>query len=113
MLKVPMKATPEESAWLYHEIGRCHIELGDCSSALEYGQKSLACASEAEDNRWKLNANVLIAQAQGMVSSDRVYSNSTEAKDGDLQEAVANFEQAKVLAEGLSDERAGVCHRMQ
>ena len=28
--KLPMTKTPLETTWLYHEIGRCHLELGQC-----------------------------------------------------------------------------------
>lgn len=26
--KIPLAKTPLETTWLYHEIGRCHLELG-------------------------------------------------------------------------------------
>ncbi len=61
-----MSKSPLESTWLYHEIGRCHLELGNYEKAKEYGEKSLASAQEADDPVWQLNATVLIAQAEGM-----------------------------------------------
>lgn len=27
--KLPLAKTPLEQTWLYHEIGRCHLELGE------------------------------------------------------------------------------------
>jgi uncharacterized protein HemY len=54
-----------ESTWLYHEIGRCYLELSHYEEAKEYGEKSLKAAEEADDELWQLNASVLIAQANG------------------------------------------------
>ncbi len=62
---MPLSKSPLESTWLYHEIGRCHLELGNYEKAKEYGEKSLASAQEADDPVWQLNATVLIAQAEG------------------------------------------------
>ena len=68
--KPPLAKSPLESTWLYHEIGRCHLELGHFEKAKEYGEDSLKAANEAEDEVWQLNASVLIAQAEG---SDLVF----------------------------------------
>lgn len=65
MEKMPLVKSPLEGTWLYHEIGRCHLELKNFQDAKEYGQKSLAAAQEADDQVWQLNATVLIAQAEG------------------------------------------------
>lgn len=54
-----------ESTWLYHEIGRCFLELGKFEQAREYGEKSLTAAEDAEDPGWQLHASVMIAQAHG------------------------------------------------
>lgn len=67
MEKMPLIKTPLESTWLFHEIGRCHLELKNFQDAKEYGQKSLAAAQEADDQVWQLNATVLIAQAEGKI----------------------------------------------
>ena len=56
--------TSEQSTWLYHELGRCQLELGNLSEAREFGEKSLAAANESQDQMWQLNASVLIAQAE-------------------------------------------------
>ena len=63
--KLPDSKSALESTWLYHEIGRCHLELGHHTDALEYGYKSLDSAVIANDDVWNLNAHVLIAQSQG------------------------------------------------
>lgn len=65
MEKIALVKSPLEGTWLYHEIGRCHLELKNFQDAKEYGQKSLAAAQEADDQVWQLNATVLIAQAEG------------------------------------------------
>ena len=63
--KLPMSKSPLESTWLYHEIGRCNLELGSYKEAKDFGEKSSAAANEADDKMWQLNATVLIAQAEG------------------------------------------------
>ena len=62
--KVPLLKTPEEGTWLYHELGRCRMELEDYTGARDLGEKSLASAREAQDQMWQLNASVLVAQAE-------------------------------------------------
>lgn len=64
--------TPEESAWLYHELGRCQLELHDYSKAVDYGKKSLNAARESCDQMWQLNASMLIAQAQSKHTQSHV-----------------------------------------
>jgi len=64
-MKLPMVESAEESTWLFHEIGRCHLELGNFEEAEEYGEKSLGSAEQAQDTQWQLNATVLKAQSQG------------------------------------------------
>jgi len=66
-MKLPMVESAEESTWLFHEIGRCHLELGNFEEAEEYGEKSLGSAEQAQDTQWQLNATVLKAQSQGTV----------------------------------------------
>ena len=63
--KLPLSKSALESTWLYHEIGRCHLEMGKYDQAQEYGEKSLKAAQEADDGVWQLNASVLVAQSQG------------------------------------------------
>lgn len=57
--------TSEESAWLFHDIGRCYCELGKWQEAKEYGEKSLTAARDAKDEMWQLNASVMIGQSEG------------------------------------------------
>jgi hypothetical protein len=63
--KLPMSKSALESTWLYHEIGRCFLELDDNEKAKDYGERSMAAAEEAQDDVWQLNSCVLIAQSQG------------------------------------------------
>ena len=67
MEKLPLSKSVLESTWLYHEIGRCHLELKYYQDAKEFGQKSLAAAEQADDKVWQLNATVLEAQAEGNI----------------------------------------------
>ena len=62
--KLDLSKSALESTWLYHEIGRCHLEIENFSEALLFGEKSVSAAEEAQDDMWRLNATVLIAQAQ-------------------------------------------------
>ena len=62
--KLGLSKSALESTWLYHEIGRCHLEIENFSEALLFGEKSVSAAQEAQDDMWLLNATVLIAQAQ-------------------------------------------------
>ncbi|EDV21041.1 uncharacterized protein TRIADDRAFT_30804 [Trichoplax adhaerens] len=90
--KLPMKQTPLESTWLYHEIGRCHLELEHYVEARRYGEKSLANAEEAQDNEWQLNACVLIAQANVKLSN--------------IADAVEMFERGLEIAKVIGDKKA-------
>ena len=48
---------------MFHELGRCHLELEEPEKAREYGEKALAAARDSKDKMWELNASVLMAQA--------------------------------------------------
>ena len=54
-----MSKSALESTWLYHEIGRCYLEIGNYETAKSYGEKSKVAAEEAEDQMWQLQASVL------------------------------------------------------
>ena len=54
-----------EKTWLFHEIGRCYLELNNAEAAQNYGRKSLQSADEEGDVEWQLHATVLVAQAEG------------------------------------------------
>ncbi len=102
--KLPLVATEMEKAWLYHEVGRCYLELsrinclrpkqrdrvlknlfdkGNCEKAEEYGEASASAAESINDEVWQLNATVLIAQSQAKLGDV-----------GSLVDAVENFEKA-------------------
>ena len=70
MEKLPFCKSVLESTWLYHEIGRCHLELKYYQDAKEFGQKSSAAAEQADDKVWQLNATVLVGQAEGISFSE-------------------------------------------
>ncbi|KAM5134981.1 outer dynein arm-docking complex subunit 4 isoform 2-T2 [Mantella aurantiaca] len=78
--KIPVVTTNLEKTWLFHEIGRCYLELELLEDARNYGMKSQEEAEEAGDEEWQLNASVLLAQAQ--------------VKLKDYQSAIRNFEKA-------------------
>ncbi|XP_030896064.1 tetratricopeptide repeat protein 25 isoform X1 [Leptonychotes weddellii] len=78
--KIPLAKTTLEKTWLFHEIGRCYLELDQAWQAQHYGEKSQQCAEEEGDIEWQLNASVLVAQAQ--------------VKLRDFELAVSNFEKA-------------------
>lgn len=69
--KLPLLKTPEETTWLYHELGRCRMELQDYPTARDLGEKSLTAAREAQDQMWQLNASVLVAQAESKLTQHR------------------------------------------
>lgn len=62
--KIPMVCSSLEKAWLFHEIGWSYQELGRHEDAREYGVGSAAAADEIADEKWQINANVLVAQAE-------------------------------------------------
>lgn len=75
--------TPEgavHKSCLKHDIGRCYMELQQHSQALAYAQESLELAELANDDRWKMNARVLMAQihskTQLMENAIAVYSSA-------------------------------------
>ena len=66
-----------ERTWLYHEIGRCHLEQGNNSEAKEYGERALASAKTSEDDVWQLNALVLSAKAEGITQTSHRFFKLT------------------------------------
>ncbi|KAG8446675.1 hypothetical protein GDO86_014215 [Hymenochirus boettgeri] len=78
--KIPLANSSLEKTWLYHEIGRCYLELDQTTEAKDYGEKSQQEADVTEDIEWQLNSSVLVAQA--------------EVKLKDYKSAVINFEKA-------------------
>ncbi|XP_068274618.1 outer dynein arm-docking complex subunit 4 [Nyctibius grandis] len=90
--KIPMAKSSLEKTWLFHEIGRCYLELDKAEAAQNYGQKSLQSADEEGDAEWQLHATVLVAEAQ--------------VKLKDYQPAIKNFEKALEKAKLFHDEAA-------
>ncbi|NXB86301.1 TTC25 protein, partial [Vidua chalybeata] len=90
--KIPLAQSSLEKAWLFHEIGRCYLELDKAEVAQDYGQKSLQSADEEGDVEWQLHATVLVAQAQ--------------VKLKDYRSAILNFERALEKAKLVPSEAA-------
>ncbi|XP_062451760.1 outer dynein arm-docking complex subunit 4 [Rhea pennata] len=90
--KIPMAKSSLEKTWLFHEIGRCYLELNKAEEAQNYGEKSLQSADEEGDVEWQLNASVLVAQAQ--------------VKLKDYQAAIINFEKALEKAKLIHNDEA-------
>ncbi|KFP71786.1 Tetratricopeptide repeat protein 25, partial [Acanthisitta chloris] len=90
--KIPMTKSSLEKAWLFHEIGRCYLELDGAKAAQGYGEKSLQSADEEGDVEWQLHATMLVAQAQ--------------VKLKDYRSAIVSFERALEKAKLLSSEAA-------
>ncbi|XP_053550123.1 outer dynein arm-docking complex subunit 4 [Bombina bombina] len=90
--KIPLVTSSLEKTWLFHEIGRCYLELDMTDEAKDYGEKSQQAAEDSEDTEWQLNASVLVAQA--------------EVRLKDYRSAVTNFEKALEKAKMLHNEDA-------
>lgn len=68
--KIPLIRGGLEKTWLFHEIGRCHLELNRYKEARDYGVRSVAAADEIADEKWQINASVLVAQSESNSLSD-------------------------------------------
>ncbi|KAJ8364558.1 hypothetical protein SKAU_G00133890 [Synaphobranchus kaupii] len=90
--KIPLVCSSLEKTWLFHEIGRCYLELERFEEALDYGSRSLEAANETSDEKWQLNASVLVAQS--------------EVKLGNHNSGVEHFERALEWAKLLRDSPA-------
>ncbi|XP_043085613.1 outer dynein arm-docking complex subunit 4 [Puntigrus tetrazona] len=90
--KLPLVCGGLEKAWLFHEIGRCYLELKHYGEARNYGSRSLTAADDISDEKWQLNASVLMAQA--------------ELKLGNYKACVFHFERALDRAKLLQDDSA-------
>uniref|UniRef100_A0A8B9LEM1 Outer dynein arm-docking complex subunit 4 n=1 Tax=Astyanax mexicanus TaxID=7994 RepID=A0A8B9LEM1_ASTMX len=65
--RIPMVQEEQEKAWLFHEIGRCYLELQRHTEARDYGVRSLSMADDIGDEKWQLNASVLVAQLNSLI----------------------------------------------
>lgn len=90
--RVKLAKSGNESAWLYHNWGRCLLEQADFDGAENKGLAAHASALEVNDKQWQLNSKVLVAQAQ--------------LKSGKLDGAEASFNEALTLAKAVEDEVA-------
>ncbi|KAM6957638.1 outer dynein arm-docking complex subunit 4 [Aplochiton taeniatus] len=90
--KILLARSGLEKTWLFHEIGRCYLELKRYAEARDYGARSLAAADEIVDEKWQLNASVLVAQS--------------ELKLGNFKSSVSHFEKALDRAKLLQDDPA-------
>jgi len=90
--RVKLSKSGAESAWLFHNWGRCLLEESDFDAAQAKGKAALNAASEVGDKQWMLNAMVLVAQAQ--------------LKSRRLDESESSFKEALTLAESVEDQVA-------
>ncbi|XP_042248829.1 outer dynein arm-docking complex subunit 4 [Thunnus albacares] len=90
--KIPLIRGGLEKTWLFHEIGRCYLELNHHEEARDYGIRSVAAADEIADEKWQINANVLVAQS--------------ELKLGNFESCVSHFERALTHAKLQEDDSA-------
>ncbi|KAJ3332050.1 Tetratricopeptide repeat protein 25 [Blyttiomyces sp. JEL0837] len=81
-----------EQAWLLHDIGRCHLEMGRELKAKEMAEACAKIADSLKDRRWGLNAYVLLGQA--------------EVRGQKLANAEKSYITAQSYAEELNDSRA-------
>ncbi|XP_054464136.1 outer dynein arm-docking complex subunit 4 [Anoplopoma fimbria] len=89
---IPLAHGGLEKTWLFHEIGWCYLELNHHKEARDYGVRSVAAADEIADEKWQINANVLVAQS--------------ELKLGNFESCVSHFERALALAKLQDDDSA-------
>ncbi|KAJ3086050.1 Tetratricopeptide repeat protein 25 [Quaeritorhiza haematococci] len=82
-------ARERERVWCLHDLGRCHLELGDNDRALEFGERCVDCAATIGDLKWVMNGHVLVAQAR--------------ARKGELHHASQRFKLALNLAHDHGD----------
>lgn len=83
-----LPATAEaDRAWVLHEIGRSHLELGDGATALSFGEQARTAAAS---DQWRLNALLLVAQAHLLLKSSPA--------------AIEAFETARELAQKKADD---------
>lgn len=69
--RIPLIHSGLEKVWLFHEIGCFYLKLHHYEEAKEYAVLSVAEAAEVPDVKWKMNANVLMAQSECNPSSFR------------------------------------------
>lgn len=61
--RVSLSKTPMEKAYLFHEIGRCYLELGQFEISIHYASIAFEEAKLANDGNWKTNSLILLGQS--------------------------------------------------
>ncbi|XP_054861302.1 outer dynein arm-docking complex subunit 4 isoform X1 [Amphiprion ocellaris] len=90
--KIPLVYGALEKTWLFHGLGCCYLMLDRHDEAREFGLRSAAAADEAADEKWQINAHVLVAQS--------------ELKLGNFESSVFYFERALTHAKLQEDDSA-------
>ncbi|XP_078034414.1 outer dynein arm-docking complex subunit 4 [Augochlora pura] len=60
---------PIPLAWIRHEIGRCYLETGKYTLALQMALKCLEVAEEVNSTKWLLHGKLLLGQALAKLGS--------------------------------------------
>ncbi|XP_004434532.1 PREDICTED: tetratricopeptide repeat protein 25 [Ceratotherium simum simum] len=110
--KIPLAKTTLEKTWLFHEIGRCYLELDQPWQAQNYGEKSQQCAEEEGDIEWQLNASVLVAQAQVKLRDFEAAVNNFE-KALERAKIVHNNEAQQAIISALDDANKGIVEELK
>ncbi|XP_006156060.1 tetratricopeptide repeat protein 25 isoform X2 [Tupaia chinensis] len=110
--KIPLAKTTLEKTWLFHEIGRCYLELDQAWEAQNYGEKSQQCAEEEGDLEWQLNASVLVAQAQVKLRDFESAVNNFE-KALERAKIVHNNEAQQAIISALDDANKGIIEELK
>ncbi|KAJ1334367.1 hypothetical protein BSLG_008096 [Batrachochytrium salamandrivorans] len=59
-----MTDDPETRTWLLHDLGRCYLEIKGFEKAGDLGEASMILADSLNNDRWSLNARILVSQSQ-------------------------------------------------
>ncbi|KAM4844165.1 outer dynein arm-docking complex subunit 4 [Thomomys bottae] len=110
--KIPLAKTTLEKTWLFHEIGRCYLELDQAWQAQNYGEKSQQYAEEEGDIEWQLNASVLVAQAQVKLRDFEAAVNNFE-KALERAKMVHNNEAQQAIISALDDANKGIIEELK
>ncbi|XP_036985689.2 outer dynein arm-docking complex subunit 4 [Artibeus jamaicensis] len=110
--KIPLAKTTLEKTWLFHEIGRCYLELDQAWQAQNYGEKSQQCAEEEGDIEWQLNASVLVAQAQVKLRDFEAAVNNFE-KALEKAKLLHNNEAQQAIISALDDANKGIIYELK
>ncbi|KAM5273399.1 outer dynein arm-docking complex subunit 4 [Ctenodactylus gundi] len=110
--KIPLAKTALEKTWLFHEIGRCYLQLDRAWQAQSCGEKSLQYAEEEGDIEWQLNASVLVAQAQVKLRDFESAVNNFE-KALERAKLVHNNEAQQAIISALDDANKGIIEELK